>query len=561
MPPGNPPNVAALGYGKLGPRAGEAPDRADNLARVARNPQYSFDVHSQAADRFIRRRARKVGVPPEPMLLRVDAFDQAVWVGRNKTLPSLQAHRPTSFYQKHATQPKASRTDCMNLVRTILNANLATYLRVVRFEQGIAFAADADLDDVLREAIDHFFQWQPTGAVRVYSVSQQFESYHGFLRAGYVMEHVAVAQLGALQQQGFASLRAWHPLSSIDASRLTLTQMDHIFYPYVTGFIAGPLGLLFHFVLGDPVCHDPGPWPPDWPAVPRSLASFGGELIDRGAAIAGQPTAAQRATHHRFLFTQAPALQHRLELEDWWIERANVVEYELLDPTNAVDRATGCIDFRDAFEHALTTDRIRRSTLASNTFPYPSATKSNVFAIADLYETLCRVHAPQRAAAMPAPPANFTQNYFKQLFHRTYARALTDYCLQGMPAGPRAEITRARDAAYDELSNSVLGAVFTPGARQVGGGVSVVGLGGAAPTVEPDDVFVANVMRALRNTHHGYMTSQDRRLEAPSRYLAITNGNVTDDISFLPAVWWLSFIGDPSAFCGMVIQPVGQHPV
>lgn len=375
------------------------------------------------------------------------------------------------------------------------------------------------------------------------------------------MEHVAPAQLQALRAGGFESLRQWHPLASIDASRVTLAQLDHVFYPYVTGFMAGPLGLIFHFVLNEPVRHDPGPWPPDWPSIPRSLASFGAEGINHWAVLGGNPQAAAQATHHRYLFAQAPALADRLDLEDWWVERANALEYELLDPTAFVDAATDCIDFRDVFEHALTVDRVRRSSLAANTFPYPSATKGNVFAIADLYETLCRVHRPLRPAGLPALPANQAQNWFKQLFHPTWAPALIDHCFATMPPGIRAQLVQARDAAYAQLTNSVLNGVFMPGARQAGGGVSVAGRGGAPPAVEADDVFVANVMRALRNTHHGYLTSQDPHAEAVSRYLAITNGNVTDDISLLPAIWWLACLGNPGAFCGITTQPVGQRAV
>jgi hypothetical protein len=89
----------------------------------------------------------------------------------------------------------------------------------------------------------------------------------------------------------------------------------------------------------------------------------------------------------------------------------------------------------------------------------------------------------------------------------------------------------------------------------------VAGRGGDPPAVETDDVFVSNVMRAPRNTHHGYLTSQDRHAEAVSRYLAITNGNVTDDISLLPAIWWLACLGNPLTFCGIPAQPVGQHAV
>lgn len=560
QPPLQPVPLDALGYRLIGPGPGEAPARAQALADVARNPSYDFDVQTQGQERFLRRSGRRVGGAFESLLELKDSFGLAEWTARARAFPALQPHRRTRYYRQHAGQMKMNAADCLAAVAELTRHPQDTHVGVERFRLGIALAADADLDRVLETAIDIFFQWQPAGLVRVYSLSERMESYHGFLRAAYALEHCDLANLGALQNTGFKSLRSWHPVSAIDAARATITQIDHLFYPYISGFFAGPLGLLVHFVLADPVQYAPGPWPPDWPAIARSHGSFGAEAQDHRAALAGQPQAAARATHHRHMFAQPPGLVDRIDLETWWIQQANRFEYEILDPANSFDAVSGTVDFRDAFESVLTIDRIRRSTLTSNTFPYPSATKGNVFAIADMYETLGNFRQPQRPQNLPALPAqDFANRYFKHLFHPTYVQALTDHCWQTMPLGPRNVLAAARDAAYAALRASVRGSVFMPGAAQANG-VFIRGINNVPATVEPDDVFVANVIRALRNTHHGYLSSEDR-FENVSRYLAIIDGDVSDDISFLPAVWWMACLGDPAVFCGIPVQPMNHYQI
>jgi hypothetical protein len=57
--------------------------------------------------------------------------------------------------------------------------------------------------------------------------------------------------------------------------------------------------------------------------------------------------------------------------------------------------------------------------------------------------------------------------------------------------------------------------------------------------------FVAELMRAYRNAHHGYFTEADDRQKRPSRYLFLVNGNLPVELVALPPFWWLAYLPDP----------------
>jgi hypothetical protein len=61
----------------------------------------------------------------------------------------------------------------------------------------------------------------------------------------------------------------------------------------------------------------------------------------------------------------------------------------------------------------------------------------------------------------------------------------------------------------------------------------------------PRPAFVADLMRAYRNAHHGYFTAGDAQNKRPSRYLFLADGNLPAEITALPALWWLAYLTDP----------------
>jgi hypothetical protein len=62
----------------------------------------------------------------------------------------------------------------------------------------------------------------------------------------------------------------------------------------------------------------------------------------------------------------------------------------------------------------------------------------------------------------------------------------------------------------------------------------------------PVPQFVAEVMRAYRNAHHGYFSADPVSQNRPLRFLSLVNGNLPVEMSALPVLWWLAYLADPS---------------
>jgi hypothetical protein len=64
--------------------------------------------------------------------------------------------------------------------------------------------------------------------------------------------------------------------------------------------------------------------------------------------------------------------------------------------------------------------------------------------------------------------------------------------------------------------------------------------------------FSGNLIRALRNTHHGYFTRADRTPSRtnfrPSRYFSISTGELPDDLPSLAFLWFLLLLKSPEQF-------------
>jgi hypothetical protein len=99
-------------------------------------------------------------------------------------------------------------------------------------------------------------------------------------------------------------------------------------------------------------------------------------------------------------------------------------------------------------------------------------------------------------------------------------------------------------AIYGELETKIMDSIWLK-SKVTPAGVLVRNAALTGDNIEPNHEFVANVMRAVRNAHHGYFTSPDPK-NRPSRYLYPITGKVPDSITTLPALWLIAYLANPS---------------
>jgi hypothetical protein len=105
-------------------------------------------------------------------------------------------------------------------------------------------------------------------------------------------------------------------------------------------------------------------------------------------------------------------------------------------------------------------------------------------------------------------------------------------------------VPAVRDA-YDRLVDGIASSVVVP-SKIASDGILVRNKKLDQEVVEPVESFVANVVRALRNAHHGYLTANDPA-NRPARYLSLVSGHLPEEVSLLASFWVWAAVTSPEA--------------
>jgi len=391
-----------------------------------------------------------------------------------------------------------------------------------------------------QEVLPAFFSADPEGSVEVLALDESVDRHFGFLRGGYAVQHYAIAETQQ-GRRGAATLRAWDTAVPSDYLDVLLSILQVATYPHIPLFHGGPFGLDFVFLFSRPVEHVPSQFPKSWLDWARSDADFGREAHNLNAVLFGDSVEAARLERRRYVWA-APLPRDALsELLGWIIDRLNVLLLEVADPANS--ETDGCIDFTCALELNLSLIRLMRRVLHAMATEEAPAGKFLAFEVGDIIDQLSRQLLKTEETAV-----------FKLLFNPVAGRELIKKLLGAVPLRAPQIMLSAVDAIYDDLQAGVGESIWVPG-KVSEAGVRVKRSDLQGERVEEIGEFTGTLLRVLRNTHHGYFTRGDSRAR-PSRYLALTTGNIPDSISSLPFFWLLALLADPAAFVGWSPLPL-----
>jgi hypothetical protein len=146
--------------------------------------------------------------------------------------------------------------------------------------------------------------------------------------------------------------------------------------------------------------------------------------------------------------------------------------------------------------------------------------------------------------------------YFKTLVHPLHGHALLKAAFATAPAPFATVFSDVAAAIYENLRDTIVGSVFVP-TKKTSSGILVRNKALSSENVESGEDFSANVIRALRNTHHGYLTKNDNSLR-PSRYLALINGTLPEAFARLGPLLSLAATVAPETMFGWKFMPTGS---
>jgi hypothetical protein len=401
----------------------------------------------------------------------------------------------------------------------------------------VSFSNSIQLRSVLEDCVlPAFFERDPDGRVQVFMLKETVERQFGWLRAAYAMSHYPLARLRDSGKR-FASLVEWDAAVPIDYLEAVMSIIQASTYPHIQVFHGGPFGLSFAFVLSKPEKVELDVFPRSWLHWTRSGSEFGIERSDGVAALKDPDSvSAGRIEHRRYLANSPLSPDSFHELLLWAVDRLSSLLNELSDPANF--EREGGIDFVFALEHNLSMVRVFRRAIHILGSEEPPSGKLTVFEIADLLGELA--NAFKEGAR--------SDSLFKQLFNPEFGRQLCEMCLASLPAEARSFFLRIADDVYKDLEDTVARSLWLK--DSVTAGIARVKSRDLRKDVdEPIGQFVGTLMRALRNTHHGYFSHLDPG-NRPSRYLAMSTGNIPDSLSSLALLWALCLLASPKAVTG-----------
>jgi hypothetical protein len=407
------------------------------------------------------------------------------------------------------------------------------------------------LRDFIRDdLIPAFFRTYPGGRALFISLNYEFESRNAVLRGGY-----AFMQLGktALALTKLDALTDWQPLSTLVQPRNILDLGAFAFFPTVQWMPLYRPGLIALLIPDARIEHSPPDFPAGWLDIARSHWDFGREDLGQASVFSVRVSGitGSYAALRRYLHDPGWSVSTIEILVRWLVERYNLLAFHQTDPTeyltrNPITPARAVVDFIACFEHALTLDRVVRKAISCIASEETATRKAAAMEIADIIE----------AQKEYWTNVKLDSNWFKTLFHPTNGAALLKSIVQKLPTPFSDYLVGVIENLYVHLESTVIASMYVKGKIAASGGILVKNRDNTAEIEESQPDFTANVVRALRNAHHGYFTELDRS-RRPSRYLALVTGDLPETLSYLGVLFAIGLLADPEALIGWRTMPVG----
>ncbi len=282
-------------------------------------------------------------------------------------------------------------------------------------------------------------------------------------------------------------------------------------YPMVPYFSATRMGFVVVFVPGELVEQKQPDFPASWLDLYRSRWDFTkGRTRTASMNVTATGLTQPYSVHRRFLQVGGYAADDVVNWLCWLVAQTNELLLSSTDPTSF--QRNGVVDFVTCFEHGISIDRLLRKSASAQASVELAVRKYATFEVADIVDELCQYWTGSQPTER-----------FKGLFNPSQGLPKLSAALSAAPSSTRDILLDGAASVYGSLRAAVLDSVFVPAKRTSTGDVLVRDKTLTTERNENADEFTANVVRALRNTHHGYMTLQDTR-NRPSRYLALVTG-------------------------------------
>lgn len=516
-----------LGFRRLVPDGAFQLHEVDRLAEFARS-RARYEVERAGDARWIRHRDRRTG-PIVPLLREIAAIC-ATTHDFEASLKPLHARDPAWGDLEHRYQ--ASVETCIKLCEKTLGEPMHRLMHFLTSATGLV-PRDELVPMLASHVLPAFFRLFPSGHFVAFEVSYQLEVRLGMCRS---LHRLSQFPVSTFAPDDPSPLQKLHAQSSYETPAILVDLLSALTYPWVTTISAVRSGLLFAFVLDPAPMHSEPSFPGSWSAKLRGTSDFARAPLDLQRALTDDdPEYRKVASLRRHLLGKAPSGTQTLSLLRYSIDRFSQTLWHSTDAAEHCPPGSDVVAPLAPFEFGLTLDRVLRKGVLAVLGSSEVDRKDDCFEIADLLEELWSQRNATQGGA----------NYFKRLFERSKALMLLDRCVADAPVAAWPAIVPAVRDAYDRLVDGIASSVVVP-SKIASDGILVRNKKLDQEVVEPVESFVANVVRALRNAHHGYLTANDPA-NRPARYLSLVSGHLPEEVSLLASFWVWAAVTSPEA--------------
>ena len=510
-----------------------------NFLNVFKDNIFGYDLYQTSNELWIRRVGRGYNDPEfNPFKIKntytINNFN-------DDNFDFIREYKQSPYYDKQKTIEFRTYKDIIDKISIIAKKNIdntAEYYNDV-YSSSIFNCNTEYLEQLLKEIIfPDFFKKHPTGKIIVINQNFEFEKLTSLIRNLYLLCNCDFNDIIHLRDQGAYILKKWHSSDITDISNLFLSIFQILFLPNINIHISNKFGLYFVFIFSNKIEDNLPYFPHNWMNIASQHSNYGKQYFN----VINVKSADELKLYGwgRLLHENIFSVEEKYALFIWFFNTFNAFYSNLVDVCNFCDK-NDFIDIKKAFEFNLTTDRIIRKTLQAYTNSSPNIRKECTFEIADLYESIDKLIKKSTSST-----------FFKILFNSETAINIISQVLVTIPDAFHKYFLQIAQTIYNDLNDKTLKSIKIKSKISNSNGIISIKIKNKELTNESEisiNEYTSQLIRCIRNMHHGYFSELDNqnRIE---RFVILSDGNISDLISYLPVIWLISFITQPEKFIG-----------
>lgn len=379
-----------------------------------------------------------------------------------------------------------------------------------------------------------FFGLFPSGLILALKFNYDYETRAAMLRWGNIGTVYDSKEKNDMQGMGFegvGTMTALHNIGMVNAAA-HFSALSNIFFPYATTYIIGRFGYMLILLTNEKQILERGHYPHSLVELHHVYGLMQGNEPDLL-----KPRSIEEGWLGRYIPSRSFSARELLDLFRHFILKFNHSLRLRLDVTNY--RKGKDIDFIAAFERFSTFERITMELNRCQTAEDGFSARILSFAMLDKFAELIRV---------PGIDPGKT-------FHHFVTRQFKDKSLlprfKNLPPPFDGFFHQECNQIFDSLYYTVLGKKgLWMTYRKTAKGIRTrewdkyLSLFQDAASLCSEEEFVGEIVRAIRNTHHGYVSNKDKKRRF-SIFGSMHTGKLPDQFTAIPQLIWLTTFEDP----------------